>query len=159
MSLPTATTSTIMLTMTNDEDRAFNRINSKSTSTLERHISEGVKVFTCENIFRPKMASILQSNEHTSLSEIITAGNKHHHRYVPERLSKIVALRQDLAKQKKMAVVFTQYLGIHDACVRGLAQDGFEVYQFTGSSDSTKRELLFATSKDLPHVQQFSLSL
>ena len=38
------------------------------------------------------------------------------------------------------AVVFTQQLEVCDTCVRGLEQDGFDVYQFTGSSDSNKRD-------------------
>ena len=54
-------------------------------------------------------------------------------------------MRRDLNKLQKTeptvrAVVFTQYLDLHEACVRGLKQDGFEVLEFTGSSSSLKRD-------------------
>ena len=36
--------------------------------------------------------------------------------------------------------MFTQHLEVQDACVRGLQRDGFDVYQFSGSSSASKRD-------------------
>ena len=71
--------------------------------------------------------------------------------YIPERLTKMDALRNDQAWHRRIepnlrSVVFTQHLGIYDACVRGLKQDGLEVYQLTSSSDSCKRDIQTVTS-------------
>lgn len=65
--------------------------------------------------------------------------------YKPELLTKVVALRHDLNQRKRnepnlRAVVYTQHVAVHESIVRGVARDGFQVYQFTGSSDSNKRD-------------------
>mmetsp|Transcript_4648 Transcript_4648/g.10520 ORF Transcript_4648/g.10520 Transcript_4648/m.10520 type:complete len:946 (-) Transcript_4648:127-2964(-) len=151
LALPPSTTSTIMLTMSREEDRAFNHINS-SRSNLLTHVINGVHKFTAERAFNPQMSKFLRSGEHNDLSEVAssktnrsTGVTKEKRRYIPERLTKIEALRKDLAEHnrtepKLRAVVFTQHLDVHDACVRGLEKDGFSVYQFTGSTDSCKRD-------------------
>ena len=133
------------LKMSRDEDRAFNCINSKP-STFLKHCASGAKRFTAERQFVPRMSQVLRNGEHDNLSEVVSSarGKKRHH-YIPERLTKIVALRKDLVEHRMTepqlrAVVFTQHLEVHDTCVRGLEQDGFDVYQFTGSSDSNKRD-------------------
>jgi len=140
LALPPSTTSTIMLTMTRDEDLAFNQINAKA-STFSRHLM-GAQRFTAEKQFVPQMAKVLKSVDHRSLSEAVTQKKRH---YKPEKLTKIVALRNDLATHRRSepklrAVVFTQHLDVHDACVRGLQADGYDVHQFTGSSSSNKRD-------------------
>ena len=142
LALPPSTTSTIMLTMSADEDRAFNKISTKA-STFSKHLGSGAQRFTAEKSFLPQMNKVLDSPEvRGDLSELVTASRR---RYIPERLTKIVALRQDLAacrsrEPQLRAVVFTQHLEVHDACVRGLQRDGFDVYQFSGSSSASKRD-------------------
>ena len=142
LALPPATTTTIMLTMSAAEDEAFNHINV-GAATIARQCASGVKTFTAEKAFSYQMNKVLDSPElRGDLSELVTASRR---RYIPERLSKVVALRKDLAThrrndQKLGAVVFTSYLEVHDACVRGLNADGFDVFQFSGSSSSTKRD-------------------
>lgn len=142
LALPPSTTSTILLSMSADEDRAFNKINT-SAGTFARHLSEGAQRVACDRDFVPQMPNILKHTERRGdLSELVGATQR---RYNPERLSKIVALRQDLANLRRSeaqlrAVVFTQHLDVHDACVRGLQRDGFDVYQFSGSTGAAQRD-------------------
>ena len=87
------------------------------------------------------MSKILEAEEHSHLWETYGLSR----RYIPERLTKVVALRRDLTEQRRTdptirAVVFTQFLDVHEACVRSLQRDGFDVYEFKGSSSSTKRD-------------------
>ena len=145
LALPPATTSTIMLLMSQEEDRAFNYINTLP-STFSKHLREGAKIFTTQKSFLPQTAKVLSDGHPKELMEAYALKKSNwSRRYIPERLTKIVALRNDLAEQRQSepnlrAVVFTQFVDIHDACVRGLEKDGFEVYQFTGSSTSVKRD-------------------
>ena len=141
-----------MLTMSRDEARAFGCINS-SQHTLTKHCKNGVGRFTAERLFSPPMASVLKSGQHQALMESV-GGPKKINRYIPEKLTKVVALRKDLAKHRReepglRAVVYTQHLDVHAACVRGLEKDGFEIYQFTGSSSSTNRD----KGKSLPRYR------
>mmetsp|Transcript_5093 Transcript_5093/g.11581 ORF Transcript_5093/g.11581 Transcript_5093/m.11581 type:complete len:236 (+) Transcript_5093:360-1067(+) len=145
LSLPPSTTSTIMIKMPNYEDPAFNFINS-SGSTLSKSIMNGCKVFAATGLLLPQMASVLSSGQSKKLMEVVSSNSvPSRRRFIPERLTKIVALRKDLAEHKRTepqlrAVVYTQFVDVHGACVRGLEKDGFEVYQFTGSSNSMKRD-------------------
>ena len=161
LALPPSTTSTVMLTMFKDEDEAFNHINT-STHVFSNHCEFGVNAFTAQNAFCYQMSSLRKRNERAALSAKIqnkepdieheellerVPGNKSkiRYRYKPECLAKAVALRKDLSELRKTepamrAVVFTQYLDLHEASVRGLEQDGFEVFQFTGSSNTNSRD-------------------
>ena len=172
LALPPSTTSTVMLKMFKDEDDAFNHINS-SVRAFNNHC-EGVNAFTAERSFCYQMSSLRKrhekkaesskfgnnndtlSIERENLLERISGGTskKVRYRYKPESLAKVVALRKDLGELKKAeptmrAVVFTQYLDMHDACVRGLEQDGFEVLQFTGSSSSNDRDDAIRSFQDI----------
>jgi SNF2 family DNA or RNA helicase len=123
LSLPPSTTSTVMLTMSRDEDNAFNHINGNS-STILNHCANGVKTFAAERLFLHKISSYCHNREH---------------------LTKIAALRADLANLKRIepnlrVVVYTQYVQVHTACVSGLMKDGFEVHQFDGSSGACQRD-------------------
>ena len=140
LALPPATTSTIMLRMSQEEDLAFNFINTLP-STFSKHLREGAKTFTTQKSFLPQTSKVLNQGNPKQLMEVYALEK----RYNPERLTKIVALRNDLAEHRRSepnlrAVVFTQFVDIHAACVRGLEKDGFEVYEFTGSSNSVKRD-------------------
>lgn len=94
----------------------------------------------------PQMGAVLFSKKHKNLSSVDSIRHGRERRsYIPERLTKVNALRKDLADLKKTephlrAVVFTHHLDVHEACKSGLRRDGFEVYEFTGSSDSTIRD-------------------
>ena len=149
LSLPPSTTSTVMLTMSQDEDRLFNRIHV-SYGTFRKHVSSGVHAFSAEKCFGYPMGAVLRRMSHNdnrpNLFELATFKNgKNKYCYSPEHLTKIVALRKDLQdlrqnEPKLKAVVFTQFLEVHSACVRGLKADGYDVFEFTGSSDSVKRD-------------------
>jgi len=63
----------------------------------------------------------------------------------PNCLTKIKVLREELKKLRKQkpktkVVIFTQYIPVHEACVQGLSNDGFQVFQFTGSTPACKRD-------------------
>ena len=161
LALPPSTTSTVMLKMSSHEDKAFNHINT-STHVFSNHCEFGVNAFTARNAFCYQMSSLRKrseraawsaqirnedpSIEHKELLERVPGkGRKIIYRYKPECLAKAVALRKDLSELRQAepamrAVVFTQYLDLHEASVRGLEQDGFEVLQFTGSSSSRERD-------------------
>lgn len=147
LSLPPSTTSTIMLTMSRDEDLAFNHIHSKRTLFL-KHVQTGARMLTAQKCLLPQTAKVLKNGVPKSLIKSTLKGTlvqTVERKYIPERLTKIVALRNDLAQHQAnepnlRAVVFTQFVDIHDACVRGLKSDGFNVYQFTGSTSSLKRD-------------------
>jgi len=161
LALPPSTTSTVMLTMCKDEDEAFNLINS-SARTFSDHCEFGVNAFTAQNAFCYQMSSLRKRNERAALSsqfssnkkpnieheellERVPGKGKLRYRYKPECLAKVVALRKDLSEFQKTepamrAVVFTQYLDLHEASVSGLKQDGFEVLEFTGSSKTKSRD-------------------
>lgn len=59
LSLPPATTSTIMLTMPKEEDLTFNKIHS-TRSTLSRHCSEDVRRFAAERSFLAPLSQMLR---------------------------------------------------------------------------------------------------
>ena len=153
LALPPSTTSTVMLSMFKDEDKAFNHINS-SARAFSDHCQYGANAFTAQNAFCYQMSSLRKRNEGQSppSNEKLLEqcpGNvlrkKVTYRYKPECLAKVVALRKNLSELQKTepamrAVVFTQYLDLHEASVRGLKQDGFEVFQFTGSSNTNNRD-------------------
>jgi len=153
LALPPSTTSTVMLTMFKDEDEAFNHINS-SARAFSNHCEYGANAFTAQNSFCYNMSSLRKRNEGESppsnekLLEECPSNSlrkKVTYRYKPDCLAKVVALRKDLNELQKTepamrAVVFTQYLDLHEASVRGLKQDGFEVFQFTGSSSTNNRD-------------------
>ena len=139
LSLPPSTTSTIMLTMSEQEDRAFNNINV-GPSTFRR----GAKALAVERFFAPQMCSVLHNCIHRELSEVVPY-KPSCRQYIPERLTKVVALRKDLTEHLKSnpqlrAVVFTHHVDIHEVCVRALNQDGFDVHKFTGRSSANARD-------------------
>ncbi len=122
------------------ENRAFNFINVLRASFL-RHCITGMQCFLAKRDFLPQMSKILHSEEHRHLSESINGGQG----YIPERLTKIVALRKDLTEQRRTipairAVSFTQFLTVHEACVCSLQRDWCYVYQYTGTSTLCKRD-------------------
>ena len=130
--------------MSRVEDLAFNCINMSHTS-ISRYYSIGAKRFAAERAFLPQMSRILSSPQHHDLSEVYNDKKPYLRRYIPQLLTKVVALRKSLASQRRLdpvirAVVFTQFLDVHSACVRGLQGDGSDVYQFTGSSSTNKRD-------------------
>ena len=146
LALPPSTTSTVMLKMSSHEDKALNHIKSSETS-FGKHRMSGIDTFAAERSFCFQMPKVLRNyeQEHRQLFEDIGTGGKTRYVYNPERLTKVIALRRDLINLKKTeptvrAVVFTQYLDMHKACVRGLKQDGFEVLAFTGSSTTLKKD-------------------
>jgi SWI/SNF-related matrix-associated actin-dependent regulator of chromatin subfamily A3 len=144
LSLPPSTTTTIMLNMSKDEDRAFNFINS-SQDYFDKLYSNGAKRFAAERIFTFPLGKILRDGVHKRLMEEVGPQWKSKKQFNPAHLSKIIALRKDLQEQRKLdpslkAVVFTRSLDIHAACVKGLTDDSFEIFQFTGSSNSQKRD-------------------
>ena len=138
LALPPSTTSTIMLDMTQDEKRAFHRVNTK-TSTFQKHLVNGAQTVAAERDLVPQMSNILKKPELCGgLAHAISG-------YDPDRLSKIVALRKDLATHRRTetalrAVVFTQHVAMHEACIKGLKEDGFDIKQFTGSTSASKRD-------------------
>ena len=96
------------------------------------------------------MPNILKHTDRRGdLSELVGATQR---RYNPERLTKIVALRQDLANHRRSeaqlrAVVFTQHLDVHDACVRGLQRDGLMFINFLDQLEPHREILPFVTSR------------
>ncbi|KAL9189332.1 hypothetical protein ACHAXT_011822 [Thalassiosira profunda] len=121
LALPPSTTSTVMLTMSAEEDRALNCINGVSWD-VTRHCTNGVKAAFAEQLFVHQMS-----------------------RVDSQRLTKVAALRKDLAELKRRepcirAVVFTQFTKVHSATRSGLQRDGFDVFEFSGSSSSNKRD-------------------
>ena len=141
LALPPSTTSTIMLKMSKYENKAFNHINSSPT-TFEDHCAQGVSSFTAEKAFCYQMPKVLRERSSPELLKEIKMNGKSvrsGYCYNPDRLTKVVALRKDLSELCKTepslrAVVFTQYLDMHTAVVRGLEADGFQVLQFTVST-------------------------
>lgn len=145
LALPPSTTSTVMLEMSKFENEAFNCINPVTTKSIVKHCTNGVKDFTAEGSFCFQMSQVLKTNKHKDVIEEDYSGRKARRWYKPECLTKVVALRRDLnelrqAEPAMRAVVFTQYVNMHEASVRGLQQDGFDVLQFTGSSSSRERD-------------------
>lgn len=148
LALPPSTTSTVMLDMSKEEDRALNKLHT-SYHTYAMAILGGTKTFTAERCFAYPMGKILRDRlSYRNFSEVIGHKKKNGAAIFglrPEKLSKIVALREGLASLRQRepnarAVVYTQSLDVHEACVRGLKADGFEVFQFTGSTDSRRRD-------------------
>ena len=145
LALPPSTTSTVMLEMSKFEDEAFNRINPVTSKSIVRHCASGVKDFTAEGSFSFQMSQVLKTYKYKDAIERDQLGRKARHWFKPECLTKVVALRKDLNELRETdpamrAVVFTQYVNMHDTSVRGLKQDGFDVLQFTGSSSSRERD-------------------
>ena len=147
LALPPSTTSTVLLDMSAVEDTAFNKV-QVSPSVIGKYLKSGVGTFSAERCFAYPMNKILRSGEFPSLREFVfTFGSMRGGTYCydPERLTKIVALRTDLASFRQRepnlrAVVYTQSLDVHAACVRGLKSDGYDVFQFTGGSSSCRRD-------------------
>ena len=99
-----------------DEDAEFNHINA-STATVNRQVRVGVKRFAAESIFLFRMTAGLQSA--SRLNQVVSSSAiKTKRQFVPSRLTKVVALRNDLAQLRRnepnlRAVVFTQYTDVH----------------------------------------------
>jgi SNF2 family DNA or RNA helicase len=153
-----------MLNMSRLEDLAFNCINTTRSAILGYN-SSGAKRFAADRAFLPQMSKILDSPQHSELSEVYNDKNNLR-RYIPQRLTKVVALRKSLAEQRRIdpvirAVVFTQFLDVHSACVRGLQGDGFDVYQFTGSSSTNQRDIAIRSFQDvsIPRPAVFVITL
>lgn len=152
LSLPPSSTTTTMLTMSQDEDRLFNYIHT-GRETFRKHLCDGADAFTAERSFGYQMGAVLRMAGYNAadrpglfmFERYIGNGLKKKFCYNPEHLTKVVALRNDLKSLRQAepglkAVVFTQFLEVHNACVRGLKADGFDVQEFTGSSNSIKRD-------------------
>jgi SNF2 family DNA or RNA helicase len=148
LTLPPSTTSTVILTMSEDENRVFNQIHIGYEIFCKR-VASGAQAFIAERCFAYPMGAILRrqsrhdGNRPNFLEHV--AGSFDKYCYNPDRLTKILALRNDLRDLRQhepelKAVVFTQFLEVHSACVRGLKKDGYDVYEFTGSSNSVKRD-------------------
>lgn len=154
-----------MLDMSRLEDLAFNCINI-SRLAIGGNCSSGAKRFAADRAFLPQMSKILNSPQHYELSEVYNKKKDYLRRYIPQRLTKVVALRKSLAEQRRIdpvirAVVFTQFLDVHSACVRGLQGDGFDLYQFTGSSSTNQRDNAIRSFQDvsIPRPAVFVITL
>jgi len=154
-----------MLDMSRLEDLAFNCINI-SRSVIVGYNNSGAKRFAAERAFLPQMSRIINSPQHYELSEVYNEKKDYLRRYIPQRLTKVVALRKSLAEQRRIdpvirAVVFTQFLDVHSACVRGLQGDGFDLYQFTGSSSTNQRDNAIRSFQDvsIPRPAVFVITL
>ena len=152
LSLPPSSTTTTMLTMSQDENRLFNRIHV-GKETFSKHLWGGADAFTAERTFGYQMGAVLRmygcnAADRPGLfmfERYLGNSLKKKFCYNPEHLTKVVALRNDLKSLRQAepglkAVVFTQFLEVHNACVRGLKADGFDVQEFTGSSHTIKRD-------------------
>jgi SNF2 family DNA or RNA helicase len=118
LALPPSTTSTVMLTMSKDEDKALNKVHTTS-KVLNRCLEGGGETFTIERCFGFPLGSILRSDtsdkDYRSLVEV--GGKKKSGKIIRrlkfQGLTKIIALRKDLQEQLEKepnlrAVVFTQ---------------------------------------------------
>ena len=97
LALPPTMTSIIMLTMSRDEDKAFNYMNWKH-STLLKHSRNDAKSFTAKRMFIQWKKTVLDFMQPKELMEPIrySIGGMQRCCYNPESLTKIVALRKDL---------------------------------------------------------------
>ena len=118
LALPPSTTSTVMLTMSKDEDKALNKVHA-SSKVLNRCLEWGGETFTIERCFGFPLGSILRSDtsdkDYRSLVEVggKKKSGKSIRRLKFQGLTKIIALRKDLQEQLEKepnlrAVVFTQ---------------------------------------------------
>jgi hypothetical protein len=72
-----------MLNMSRLEDLAFNCINTTRSAILG-YYSSGAKRFAVDRAFLPQMSKILDSPQHSELSEVYNDKNNLRH-YVPQR--------------------------------------------------------------------------
>ena len=117
LALPPSTTTTTMITMT-DEERG-----------------------ECRNIAKAHLLQKYRTTGHSTSA--ISRALGLHKGWGSD--SKIKALRRKLRDLRReepglRAVIFTQYTATHAAIVKKCKKDGFETFEFNGSSSATKRD-------------------
>ena len=125
LALPASTTTTDFVEMSTQERTLFGRAN-KGAHVMRGYEKTGAKIFALEQCFVFQLKKILSDHPQLELTKVNAL------------LSNIRELRR--SEPAFRAVVFTQYIPVHKACVEALSHEGLLVYEFNGSTSAQSRD-------------------
>jgi SNF2 family DNA or RNA helicase len=160
LALPASVARTVTLTMSADEralyDIELQTASASKRTSLRRLARHGGKRYELERCLGNFLVSAANSYSDAHPAPTLPPfqrmhvatkrpGRKEEWNLRPEKSSKLVALRADLANLRRRdaschAVVFTAYNRLHKAACAALRDDGFVVCEFTGGTSANDRD-------------------